>query len=305
LRQGLAKQSSESLYGYRDAGPPSAHPGVAPQDHDEVTVPGAPAHTGAAGAPAAESASGKADEPAAGSAKALTLSALADSRPDRYLIKNATLTLEANDARQASSRLVAAVQAARGYVSDNHETVDALGTRSITIEVRVPFVRFDRALLEIEALGKVLEKQISAQDVTEEFVDSQAKLRNLQRTELRLLEHLNRTGRLADTLLVEKELSRVRGAIDQLEGRLRYLAHRVAFSTLTITLTEAARPQQMAPPESFSTTKEVADAVRSLVVFGRGLWTAAIWVGVWSTVWGPFALVVWLVYRRLRPPVAG
>jgi uncharacterized protein DUF4349 len=258
-----------------------------------------------AGLAAAKSTSDTAVEPSADSAKVLTLTALEENRPDRYLIRNATLTIETKDARRASIQLASAARAAGGYVSDNHETVDALGARSVAIVVRVPFVRFDRALLQVEALGKVLEKQVSAEDVTEEFVDSQAKLRNLEQTEQRLLAHLNRTGRLADTLLVEKELSRVRGEIEQLQGRLRYLAHRVTFSTLTVTLTEAPRPQTMASPESFSTTKEIADAVRSLVAFGRVLWTAAIWVGVWTAVWAPLAFGAWFYYRRRRVAAAG
>ena len=87
---------------------------------------------------------------------------LEDSRPDRYLIKNAAITLEVKDVRKASVELAAAVQAARGYISDTHETVDELGRRSATIQVRVPFIRFDPALQQIEALGKVVEKQITA-----------------------------------------------------------------------------------------------------------------------------------------------
>src|SRR4051794_319547 len=80
------------------------------------------------------------------------------------------------------------------------ESVDALGRRSVTTKVRIPFTRFDSSLQQIESLGKVLDKQITAEDVTEEFVDSQAKLRNLQRTELCLLAHLDHTGRLPDIL---------------------------------------------------------------------------------------------------------
>jgi hypothetical protein len=246
-----------------------------------------------------------ADEATTGAAPALTLAALSDTERDRYLIKNATITMEARDVRRASTALVAAVQAARGYVADTHESVDELGRRSITLEVRVPFGRFDRSLQQIEALGKVLEKQISVEDVTEEFVDSQAALRNLKRTEVRLLEHLNRTGRLADTLLVEKELTRVRGEIERLEGRLRFLAHRVLFSTLTITMSEAPRPEPVVPAATYSSGKQLSEAVRSLVAFGQVLWTGAIWLGIWSVVWAPVGIAAWLAFRRRRTAAAG
>jgi hypothetical protein len=246
-----------------------------------------------------------ADEPTTGTTPVLNLAVLSDSERDRYLIKNATVTIEARDVRKASTALVAAVRAARGYLADTHESVDELGRRSIVIEARVPFGRFDRSLQEIEALGKVLEKQVTAEDVTEEFVDSQATLRNLQQTESRLLAHLNRTGRLADTLLVEKELTRVRGEIERLEGRLRFLSHRVLFSTLTVTISEAPRPEPIVPAQSYSSGQQLSEAVRSLVAFGQLLWTGAIWFGIWSAVWAPLALAGWLVYRRRRTAATG
>jgi hypothetical protein len=145
----------------------------------------------------------------------------------------------------------------------------------------------------------VAEKQITAEDVTEEFVDSQAKLHNLQRTELRLLQHLNQTARLSDILLVEREVNRVRGEIEQLQGRLRFLEHRIAFSTITLTLSEAPRPQQVVPEQSYSGGKQASDAMRSLVSFLQVIWTTAIWVAVWAVVWIPAAVVLWLGYRRL------
>jgi hypothetical protein len=225
-----------------------------------------------------------------------------ERRVDRHLIKNATLVLEARDVRDASVRLVAAARAARGYVADSKESADELGRRTVTIQVRLPFERFDQSVQQIAALGKVVEKQVTAKDVTEEFVDSEAKLRNLKRTELRLLEHLNRTARLSDILLVEKELNRVRGEIEQIEGRLRFLTHRVAFSTLTVTLSEAPHPQAITPADSYSAGQQLTDAVRSLLAFGRVLWTLAIWLAVWAVVWVPLALAGWFAYRRTRRP---
>src|SRR3989442_1733010 len=83
-------------------------------------------------------------------AKSVTLTALQESRPDRYLIRNATLSIEVRDARQASRALIAAVGGARGYVSDTHESVDELGRRSAVITLRVPFGQFDRSLEQVE-----------------------------------------------------------------------------------------------------------------------------------------------------------
>jgi hypothetical protein len=233
----------------------------------------------------------------------MTLASMTEREPERYLIRNATLTLEVADARQTLTRLTEAVKAMKGYVSDSHETTDGLGTRSITVTARIPYTQFDQSMRDIEGLGKVLERQVTAQDVTEEFVDTQSRVRNLKSTEARLLAHLSKTGKLSDTLLVEKELNRVREETEQLEGRLRYLANRISYSTLTLTLRETPKPQQITPPESFSSGKVLSDATRSLIGFLQGVWSALLWVGVWGILWLPPLFVLRFLARRRRTSV--
>jgi len=108
---------------------------------------------------------------------------------------------------------------------------------------------------------------------------------------------------LEDIIAVERELTRVREEIERLEGRMRYLGHRVAFSTAAITLQEKPRTQPLLPPESFSTGRVASEATRALVSFGQGLWARVIWAGVWAGVWAPLAVLAWAVrqwIRRLR-----
>jgi Domain of unknown function (DUF4349) len=232
----------------------------------------------------------------------VNLSVLADSQPDRYLIKDALLTIEVDDARAASDSLVATVKSAGGYVGQLLEHEDSLGVRSVSMQVRVPADRFEDSMRQFEPLGKILQKQITTRDVTEEFVDTDAKVRNLKRTEERVLDHLNRTAKLEDILQVEQELSRYRERIEQMEGRLRFLNNRVAFSTIQITIQEKAKAGTIVPPESFSTGKVFAEATRSLVGFGRVLWVKVIWLLVWSPVWMPLAAIAYLIYRRHIKP---
>lgn len=132
------------------------------------------------------------------------VSPIADREPSRYLIKNATLTIEAPDVRRAASAVIAEAKAAKGYVSDLHETVDALNTRTVNFVVRVPYTEFDSFLQGFDTLGKMVDRQVTAEDVTEEYVDTQSRLHNLRSTEDRLLSHLSKSGRLSDTLLVRE-----------------------------------------------------------------------------------------------------
>ncbi len=234
------------------------------------------------------------------SADRIQLANFEQAQPDRFLIKNATMTLEVKDAKAGATKLSQAMQAARGYLSDMQESVDALGVRSVTMQVRVPARGFDRAMQDIESLGKVMDRQVGAEDVTEEFVDSQSRLRNLKRTEERLLAHLGRTGKLSDTLLVEREVTRVRQEIEQLEGRIRFLSHRIAFSTISVTLREAAKATSPVPPESFSSGQIASEASRSLVGFLQSVWSLVIWLAIWSPVWIPFGVVAVFAYRTFR-----
>jgi len=230
----------------------------------------------------------------------IKLSPISDGAPDRYLIKNATLTLEAGDVRTVTAKVIADAKVLKGYVSGLHETVDGLGARAVTFVVRVPFTQFDTFLQGFESQGKVLDREVTTEDVTEEYVDTQSKLHNLRATEARLLTHLSKTGKLSDTLLVEKEINRVREEVDRLTGRLKFLAHRISFSTFNITIKETPHAQGITPPETFSAGKVVADAGRSLVGFGQQVLTAAIWILTWSVVWVPPAILVGMLYVRKR-----
>lgn len=230
----------------------------------------------------------------------LTLAALAASQPERYLIKTGSVTLEVKQTKDAIERLTRLIKEHKGYVSDLQEWTDELGNQSATVTFRVPASRFEDALNEVKALGKTLNVQVNSEDVTEEYVDIDAQLRNLKRTEERLLGHLSRTGSLADTLAVERELSRVRKEIERLQGRLRFLSHRVTYCTLSVALKQSARAQPLVPPESFSTGKVASDAVRALVAFAQSLWSVLIWLAVWAAVWLPIAAIGWVGYRRWR-----
>lgn len=216
---------------------------------------------------------------------AASLAALMSSQPDRYLIKHCTLRLEVADVRSATDQLLAAVRALEGYVSNLKEDSGPVGQRSVTIELRIPSEQFDQALPQLESVGKILDKLVSTEDVTEQYVDTDAKARNLKKLEERLLDHLGRSAELNEVLRLETELTRVREQIESLEGRLRYLGNRVSFSTINIALIEAAKAEPIVPVETFSTASVFSAATRSLVGKLQEVWAMAIWAIVWSPVW--------------------
>ncbi|MEZ4333321.1 MAG: DUF4349 domain-containing protein [Myxococcota bacterium] len=154
----------------------------------------------------------------------------------REVIYTASLRLvvvSIEDATRAVQRLA---EEAGGHLQ--HAT-----SQSITI--RVPAAKFDASLERIAALGEVTDRSIDATDVTEQMLDLNIRLDNAKKTRERLLEHLARSQKIADTLKIEQELARVSETIEQLEGRLRLMRSQVAMSTITVVFT-ARTPAQPA-----------------------------------------------------------
>lgn len=224
----------------------------------------------------------------------------AGETPDRYLIRNARLDLEAEDAEKAAQKITETVRAAGGHVSGLNKRVDELGRPFINLTVRIPADRLDQNLNLVKTLGRVIHEQMSTDDVTEEYVDLEARIRNLKKTEERLLDHLGKALLIDSTLKIEQELTRVREQLERFEGRIRFLGHRVRYSTIEIKIMQKPKAEPLAPVTTFSSAHVLAEAVRSLIEFCRTIWTKIIWLGVWSPVWALALVVVLLVFRRLR-----
>jgi multisubunit Na+/H+ antiporter MnhC subunit len=152
---------------------------------------------------------------------------------------------------------------------------------------------------ELRTLGDVRSQSIKAEDVTRQMVDLEARLRNLRREEEVVAELFRRQGRIADVLEVERELSRVRGEIEQGESALAGLRDSVAYSTITITI--QTRPSKVEQKlREWSAGYHVLNAWHALVKVVRALITALIYIAI---VIGPFvvvALVIWWAIRASR-----
>ncbi|MFN2230505.1 MAG: DUF4349 domain-containing protein, partial [Anaerolineae bacterium] len=154
-----------------------------------------------------------------------------------------------------------------GFVSESNVWREDTFRRG-TITVRVPAGQLEDALAQFRALALDVESEnVDSQDVTEEYVDLGARLRNEQRTETELLELLasrSETGKTEDILEVHRELSNVRAQIEQISGRMRYLENLSAMATVRITVTPDAllQPIDVAGWRPQGTAR---DAVRMLL----------------------------------------
>jgi hypothetical protein len=222
------------------------------------------------------------------------------SRP--MLIRTGSLRLRVEDVSSAHEEVGRIARAAGGYVASTRLSSEQGPTYAETT-LRVPSEGLDSVVARIAGLGKLLSKELGTQEVTEEYVDLSSRKRNLEREEERLLELLQRAAKMEDLLKVEQYLARVRGQIETIAGRLRYLENRVSLSTLTIRL-EGPQPKPDVGGPVWTATDVYRQAMRSLKDTGQGLATIGIWLGVYAPVWIPMLLVVvWLTRRAVRPSV--
>jgi hypothetical protein len=112
-----------------------------------------------------------------------------------------------------------------------------------SISIRVPAPRFFPVLERMKALGQTISRNINAQDVTDEYVDLQLRLKNAEALRERLVAILEQSTNVKDTLEVERELNRVRTEIERMKGRLAQLDKMIAYSTIEVTFTRAEEPQ--------------------------------------------------------------
>ena len=154
----------------------------------------------------------------------------------RKIIKNAELTLQSGDPEEGARRVEAAAAAKGGFVVTS-EAKDYGGGRTVIITARVPSEQFDAFIAEARGFGvRVLSERTTGQDVTEEFIDLEARIRVQKETEARYLDFLKQAKGVEEALTVQRELSNVRTQIEQLEGRKRFLESQSSLSTVTVTL---------------------------------------------------------------------
>lgn len=153
-------------------------------------------------------------------------------RSDRMLIWNASLSLDVADVTEAAAEAARIVEASGGYVERKRDTDDD----SASLDLRVPADAFKSTVGSLEALGKVTYRSVSAEDVTEEYVDVEARLKNKKALRDRLTELLDKAVDVEDILALETELNRVQSDIDSMEARIKSLKGQVDLATIHLSL---------------------------------------------------------------------
>lgn len=157
---------------------------------------------------------------------------------ERKLIKEGNISFETDDLKATRDHVFKTVKEFKGYVSSDNENKYRKKI-SQTLTVRVPAAKFDVFLkAATKGVGTFDNRSIDVRDVTEEFVDVEARLKAKKQLETRYLELLKEAKNVTEMLEVEREIGKLRSEIESIEGRFNYLKNRVGFSTVNITFYE-------------------------------------------------------------------
>jgi len=244
---------------------------------------------------------------AADGAKAASL-----PKTSRKVIRNAELAIEVASPAAAESRVSSLVESLGGYIASSERQVVAdEGERSqarVTLSLRVPAARLDEALREIKRLGGGAEtEKIGSEDVTDEYIDVDARITNQRRLEQQLAGILAQANTVDSALKVHHELTDVRTEIDRLEGRKRFLETETSLAKISLSLAPL-RPIVAATPSGFGVDvrRAATDAVSLAAgIVTLGIRAAGVLVPIAVISGLPTAgLVLWLRRRQRKLAVA-
>jgi hypothetical protein len=152
----------------------------------------------------------------------------------RMMIWTANYSVEVTEVKKASDELIARMQSLGGFMQDKND----YGEKRQRMVIRVPKDRFQLALTEVEGSGKVLSRRVSGEDVTEQFVDVEARLNSKKALRDRLRALLGKATKIEDIIKIEEELGRIEADIDSMEARMRTMKGQIDLSTITVDLSE-------------------------------------------------------------------
>lgn len=214
----------------------------------------------------------------------------------RKIIRTAQVTIETGGVEETCNRIEMLAVSFGGYVQQSsirryEGQPDSEEQLSGSVQIAVPSEMFDQILTQLPDLGKVLHKNVSGQDVTEEYVDLEARLKNWRSQEDQLNLIMTKARNVEEILAVQNELGRVREEIERLTGRLQYLQRRTDFADIYFTVVAPGNAQGDHSPSP------IVEALRQL---GRQLWNSVAGLLafiVTVTPWLAFAAAIFLAGR--------
>lgn len=227
---------------------------------------------------------------------------------ERMIVKNAEASVLVEDSDVAIDRLTQIVGDVDGYIISSRiwfQEYAGENYKYASITIGVPVSQFEVSLRRIRDLSlRVLDENASGEDVTDQFVDLESRLRNLEATRERIKSFLEDAKTVDEALRINQELAAIEAQIEEVKGRMNYLSDRSAFSTITVTISPELPeivPTPTPTPIPWDPGHTLDRATDTLVGAYQGLVGFAIWLFVVIVpILAPPVLFVWLIVKLLR-----
>ena len=225
------------------------------------------------------------------------------------IIKNADIKLLVEDTDVAIDRATQAIGDMNGYIISSRvwyqPWYDGENYKYATITIGVPVDQFERTLSRLRGLAvKVLDETATGEDVSNQFVDLQSQVTNLEATRDRIKSFLDEAKTVDEALRINQELANVEAQIEQIKGQMNYLKDRSAFSTITINF-EPVLPEELTPtptpsptPNPWNPGETFTNAKKTVTFAYQGIIDFLIWVlVVLVPIFAPPVLIVWALWK--------
>ncbi len=220
--------------------------------------------------------------------------------PQRMIIRTANVSVIVGDTAAAVEKLTAAAESAGGYVSDSKIWRDGQLLRA-TVSLRVPAHKLSATLTAVRALAiRVQSETLNSEEVTQEYIDLESQLRNLEATENELRELMKvvreRSRKASEVLQMHQQMMSIRSEIERTKGRMRYLSQLSAMATLQVELIPDAIAKPIVEP-GWQPIVVMKNASRALVEALQALANVAIWFVIYVL---PMMLLIGVALLALR-----
>jgi len=222
---------------------------------------------------------------------------------DRKIIQNADLSLRVKDVSKAVDEIMALNKQSGGYTVSSHiyKKNDRI---SAELSIKIPQAKLNSTIISISALGEIIDKVIATEDVTEEYYDSEARLKVMKAKEIRLLSLMEKAGSIEDIIKIENELSQTRSEIEVLSGRLKYLTNATDYSQVNISLEQAVGSAVKTPKGTVGKSIQgLINSLNHMINFGSSLIVGLFIILPWVLLVGLLFAGARSLYRRRKAKV--
>ena len=218
----------------------------------------------------------------------------------RLIVRNGDMSLVVNDVTDTRDEIIRLAERLGGFVVSSYISGEGQEMRG-SISIRVPDKEFQPTLTELRKLAvRVESESTNSRDVTEEYTDLGARLKNAEATEKQYMALLSQAKNVEETLKIYEALSQVRREIEQIKGQMQYLERTTSMSLISIQLRPQGSGSALVKP-GWSVLETIKSAIRSLVTLGQGLVNVLIWILLFLPIWGTIlGVILWRINRRRR-----